>query len=222
MSETVLVIAPHPDDETLGCGGTILRHKARGDAVHWLIMTRPGDDTLEVEMRLRERQVEAVAEVYGFDSVQRVGFPTATLDTVPAGDLISVIGSTIEETGATTLYLPHRHDVHSDHRAVFQAAYVCTKPFRYPSVRRVLCMEIPSDTELVPPGGDAAFLPNHYVDVTRFMDGKIRALCAYGTECGEHPFPRSERTVRALADWRGAAAGCECAEAFMLMREVLR
>lgn len=220
MSETVLVVAVHPDDETLGCGGAILRHVARGDRVHWMICTAldDGDGWSAERIARRAGEIEAVAEHFGFAGVHALGFPTTRLDEVPRSLLVEAMGKVVAQVRPRVVYLPFRSDVHSDHRVAYEAAFSCTKPFRYPSVERVLMMETLSETDCA----DAAFAPNVYVDVTAHMDAKVEAMGLYAGELGEHPFPRSERGIRALGTLRGATCGVQYAEAFMLLRDLER
>ena len=219
---TVLVIAPHPDDETLGCGGTLLRHIANGDTVHWLIVTDMQTEYGFSEMQVNRRQTEIqkVTTAFGFSKVHSLGLPPAKLDTLPITDLVSSIGQVIKDILPTVVYLPFRGDVHTDHATVFDAAVSCAKWFRYVSILRVLCYETPSETEfgLNPEG--ARFSPNSFVDITPYIDRKIEIAQMYEGEMGEFPFPRSADALRALAQVRGATCGCHAAESFMVLREI--
>lgn len=217
----VLAIAPHPDDETLGCGGTLLRHHLNGDEVHWLILTAVSEAAGFSAARVQSRsaEIDAVAVAYGFAGVHKAEFPTAMLDTVPKGDLIGAVGQVVKSVGAEVLYVPHRYDVHSDHAAVFDAAAACSKSFRYPTVKSVYAYETLSETEfgLRPDGG---FRPNLFVDIDGFLDRKLEIMKMFAGEMGAFPFPRSEECIRALATLRGSVAGVSAAEAFMILKEI--
>jgi LmbE family N-acetylglucosaminyl deacetylase len=219
---TVLVVAPHPDDETLGCGGTILRHIADGDAVHWLIVTDmcTGHGFSEAQVSRRQAQIRKVATAFGFGKVHNLGLPPAKLDILPIGDLVSSIGEVVKEILPAIVYLPFRGDVHTDHAVVFDAAVSCTKWFRYPSIRRVLCYETLSETEFGCNPESTKFTPNSFVDITAYFNRKIEIAQMYEGEMGEFPFPRSAEAMRALAQMRGAACGCHDAESFMILREI--
>lgn len=223
VHQPVLVVAPHPDDETLGCGGTLLRHVAAGHAVYWLIVTtmRTEDGFSEAAIGRRQLEVEKVAAAYRFMKVYFLGLPSARLDTLPIGDLVPAIGRVIKATEPSIIYLPFPGDAHSDHAAVFKAATACTKWFRYPSIRRVLCYETPSETDFGLDPQAATFTPNSFVDITPYVDQKIEIMKMYAGEMGEFPFPRSAEALRSFARVRGAACGCQAAESFMLLREIV-
>lgn len=218
--KVVLAVAPHPDDETLGCGGTLLRHRAAGDRVHWLIMTAmtaEGGYTAQQRAR-RDAEIAQVARLYGLAGVTRLDYPTATLEGVPRADLVRRLSAAFAELRPNVVYGPHRGDAHGDHRVTAEAVAACAKWFRNGSVERVLAYEALSETDQ---GHDVPFTPDVFVDVSRTLARKLRILRAFAGELGEFPFPRSERAVRAQAAWRGATAGVRAAEAFMLLKERL-
>lgn len=218
----VLVVAVHPDDETLGCGGTILKHEAAGNVMHWLIVTsiqeQHGFTASAVEAR--RQAIEAVSSMYGFDGVHDLDFPTMQLDDIPFNTLIGSIADVFRRVEPDIVYLPFKSDVHTDHQIAFKAAYSCTKSFRYPSIKKIVMTETLSETEFAPGTKEDSFIPNMFVDITDFIERKIEIMKVYKNEIGSHPFPRSERNIRALATFRGATAGCEYAESFMILKEI--
>jgi len=219
--QKVLVVAVHPDDETLGCGSTLLKHKAQGDEIHWMIVTAMTAEcgfTTEVMAR-REREIETVAQMYGFDSVHHLGFSATRLDEIPMSQLVTAMSKVFRSVQPNQVFLPFRHDVHSDHQHAFAAAYSCTKVFRYPSVRKVMMVETLSETDFAQ-SASGGFIPNLFVDVTDQFDRKMEILRVFESELRPHPFPRSEESVTALATLRGAAAGCQYAESFMMLKEI--
>ena len=220
--EVVLCVAPHPDDETLGCGGTLLRHVASGHPVHWLVMTTmTAAQGFPVErIASRDREIDAVAAAYGFASVERAGFPTTLLDTIPKGQLVDVVGRVIRRISPTTLYVPYRNDAHSDHAAVFDAATACCKNFRHPSVARVRAYETLSETEFGLRTDDPGFRPNLFVDIAATVARKIEIMGLFAGEMGVPPFPRSAEAIAALATFRGLVGGTRAAEAFMVLRDI--
>lgn len=219
---SVLVVAPHPDDETLGCGGTLLRHKADGDRIHWLIMTHVSEAAGFTPERVRDRNAEIsmVADRYGFASVHNLAYAPASLDRVPLAELIPRVGAVFAEVRPEVVYMPNRADIHTDHRVCFDAAASCTKWFRNPYVRRVLAYETLSETDCAIDPDRRGFIPNAYVDVTAFLDRKIEIAHLYTGEMGDYPFPRSDEAIRSLASFRGVSCGCGSAEAFMLLKEI--
>ena len=217
----ILVVGPHPDDETLGCGGTLLRHAAEGDEIHWLIMTTITREAGFSGERIQSRggEIEWVSEAYGFSTTHQAPFVTARLDTYPKSDLVAEVSQCIANVEPDTIYLPYRNDVHSDHAAVFDAVASCTKSFRYPYIRRVRAYETLSETEFSIRKDDSGFQPNLWVNISDFLDRKIEIMRFYEGDMGEFPFPRSELNIRALATLRGATAGVEAAEGFMNLIE---
>jgi N-acetylglucosamine malate deacetylase 1 len=147
-------------------------------------------------------------------------YSTTKLDSIPVCDLVGNMSEIVRSVEPNVIYMPHRGDVHSDHRVVFDAAFACSKWFRFQSVKRILSYEALSETDFGVPIAGCAFLPNVYVDVSEHLERKIGILKVYESEIGAFPFPRSFEAVRALAALRGAAAGCVAAEAFMLLKEI--
>ena len=189
----VAVVATHPDDETLGCGGTLLKHRKAGDDVFWIVVTsmKAENGFTRKEILRREKEVSKVAGLYRFAGVYHLGFPAAELDRIGRNALTRSIAAAFAEIEPSVVYLPFKGDVHSDHDAVFRAAYGCTKVFRCPSIKKVLMMETISETELAPCNSALSFKPNYFSDISRYLDGKIRIMKVYRTEMGRHPFPRS-------------------------------
>lgn len=221
--KTVLVVAPHPDDETLGCGGTLLKHISQGDNVHWLIITGMTEEHgySAGKISQRKRELDEVTRLYAFSSMQILNLPPARLDTIPLAELIDKIGGCFKQINPEIVYLPHGGDAHSDHRIVFNAAGACTKWFRYGSIKRVLAYETLSETDFALYPGANGFHPNVYNDITDFLEKKITIMKTYATELGSFPFPRSVELIRAQSAHRGAVAGVIAAEAFMLLKETL-
>jgi LmbE family N-acetylglucosaminyl deacetylase len=220
----VLAISVHPDDETLGCGGTLLRHREEGDTVDWAIATQTHSPQWSQEIVDRKAaEVDVVASGYSMRSVHKLGLPTTRLDVTPLAELIEGLRKVIEQVRPAVVYLPHYGDVHSDHHVVFLATFSVLKAFymRSLGVRRVLSYETLSSTEAAPPQAFRAFVPNVYKDITPHIERKIEIMGLYTSESQPDPLPRGPRAIRALARFRGATVGVEYAEAFMLVREVV-
>lgn len=217
-----MIISPHPDDETLGCGGTIIKHKSRGDEVYWLIVTNISVEEGYNEGKVKERQVEidAVSKAYGFKEVFKLDFPTTKLDVIPKNKLINSISKVVESVKPDLIYVPNRNDIHSDHKVAFDVVMSSIKTFRSPFIKKILMYETLSETEFAPPFQNNAFIPNNFSDITAFIEQKITIMEIYKGEMGAHPFPRSKENVNALATFRGATAGVKYAETFMVLKEI--
>ena len=180
----VSIITPHPDDETLGCGGTILKHGAVGDSLHWFIITSMTEDQgfSTQEIKKRQEEIEQVKHMYGFEMVNSLNLPTTQLDTLSLGNIIKAIGTVLVEVKPHIIYLPNRSDVHSDHRIIFQAAWSCCKTFRYHFIRRVLMYEIPSETDFSPALSEAAFIPASSASLSSFIPSPTPVPAAISSE----------------------------------------
>lgn len=215
----VLVVAAHPDDETLGCGGAIARHSDRGDHVDILFLADGvgarggGADALA---RRREAAQEA-ATILGAREPQFRDFPDNRLDSI---DLLDIVQS-VEEVLATrpydTVYTHLDGDLNIDHQIVNRAVRTATRPTPTQSVRTVLAFEVPSSSEWAF-SNSSAHQPNLAISIADQMERKISALQAYGAELCDPPHPRSIEAVRHLAAWRGASHGLAFAETFTIIR----
>lgn len=219
MKNKALVVAVHPDDETLGCGGTLLKHKANGDEIHWLICTTIDEHHNYYEQR--EKELKIVNKMYDFNSVYNLRLKTMQVDEYSMSELIGAISKVINEVQPNIIYLPFKGDVHSDHRKIFEASYSCTKSFRYPFIKKIYMMETLSETEFAPSTKEDSFVPNVFVDISEFFEKKIAIMKIFESEIAGHPFPRSEQNLKALSTLRGATCGCEFAESFVLLKEVM-
>ena len=213
-----LVIAVHPDDETLGCGGTLLKHKANNDEIHWLICTAINKN--QSKYKVREQEIEKISKMYDFNGVHKLELNTMQVDEYSISELIEKISKVIKKVQPNIIYLPFKGDVHSDHRKIFEAAFSCTKTFRYPFIKNMYMMENLSETEFAPSTMGDNFVPNVFFDISKYLDKKIQLMKIFESEIDMHPFPRSEKNIKALATFRGASCGCEYAESFMLLKEI--
>lgn len=216
----IVVISAHPDDEIIGAGGTLLKHKKAGDEIFWIITTNVFENQGFSEQRVKSRQTEIdeVAKKIGAQKVFKLNYPTMSLSSSSIIKMVPTISEIFGEIEPEIVYCLNRSDAHSDHRVTFDAVISCTKSFRYPSIKRVLMYECISETEFAPSLPEKVFMPNYFVDISEFFEEKIEILNIYSSEMGLHPFPRSNRNIEALATYRGASVGVEYAEAFQLLK----
>ena len=217
----VLFVSAHPDDETIGCGGTILYHKSKGDEIYWLILTnvdeKHGWDKKIVNNR--QKEIEKVNKLYGFNGLIKLDFPTTKLDSIPYSDIITSVSTSINAVKPEIIYLPNRSDIHTDHQITFNAIYACTKSFRNPFIKKVLMYETLSETEFAPALIENVFVPNVFIDVSHYFDKKIEAMKIYSSEIMPDNFPRSLNAIESLAGLRGSRICVKYAESFMLIFE---
>ena len=219
----ILIVAPHPDDETLGLGGTIAKLVSKGHSLYWLIVTgmTQTDGFSAEQIQNRNKEIDNISNYYKFKAVFRLDYPTTQLNYNILGELITDVGKIVKSIVPDVIYLPCPFDVHSDHYFVFEAMKAVSKWFRYPSVKKILCYETLSETNFnMPSAGKGYFIPNVYEDITPFLDRKVQAMQIYPSEINQHPFPRSIQAIEALAVLRGSECGCKYAEAFMLLKEI--
>ena len=221
----VLVVVAHPDDEALGCGGTIARHALAGDRVHVVIAAEG------ITSRQDERQVAAAAgelsalhaaalranEILGA-TVEIWDLPDNRLDSMDRLSLIKRVEAAVAQRAPNVVYTHHSGDVNVDHRRLHEAVVTACRPTPGHCVARLLFFETVSSTEWQPPGSAPAFAPNWFVDIGATLHLKLRALEAYASEMRPWPHSRSLPAVEHLARWRGASVGAQAAEAFMLGR----
>lgn len=220
--KNVIVVSAHPDDEVIGAGGTLLKHRANGDKIHWLIITNVFEDKGFTSERVtsRAKEIEKVAEMFGMSSVHQLNYPTMMLSSSSLLTMVPEISAVFNEVKPEIVYCVNRSDAHSDHRVTFDAVMACTKSFRYPFVKQILMYECISETEFGANLAENVFIPNYFVDVSAYFSRKMEITSVYESEIGIHPFPRSTRNIEALATFRGATAGVEYAEAFQLVKYI--
>jgi LmbE family N-acetylglucosaminyl deacetylase len=221
----VLVVAAHPDDEILGCGGTIAKHVHEGDAVVVAcladgVTSRDPAADHSSELARRRAAGEEAAAVLGISKILFGGFPDNRMDSVPILEAARTVESLLEQHRPTVVYTHHGGDLNVDHRRTHQAVVTACRPQPHSTVTRLLFFETASSTEWQVHGGGAAFEPNWFVDVSSTLAVKLRALQAYGDELREWPHARSAQAVEHLARWRGSIIGRPAAEAFMVGRGI--
>jgi LmbE family N-acetylglucosaminyl deacetylase len=224
--KSVLVVAAHPDDEVLGCGGTLAKLADEGRAIYVAfladgVLSRPADKKKHQEaLRLRRAAAQKACGLLGVKSVSFGDFPDNRMDTVALLDITKRVEAQIAEHRPEMVFTHHAGDLNVDHRLTHQAVVTACRPQSGHPVKTVLCFEVPSSTEWQLSGSAPVFAPNWFVDISGTLDRKLAALDAYSAELRPWPHPRSRRGAEHLARWRGATVGADAAEAFMLGRKL--
>jgi LmbE family N-acetylglucosaminyl deacetylase len=216
-----LVLAPHPDDEVLGCGGTIARIVAEGGEVQVAIVTRgqpPRFDAAQVEQVNAEAM--AAHRALGVARTHFMDLPATELDQIATVDLNHRIAKVIALVEPDTLFVPFVGDLHFEHRLVFDAALVAARPRGASYPPRILAYETVSETNWSGPGMSPAFRPNVFIDIGNHLEAKLNAFECFRSQVMPFPDERSIEALRALGLVRGATVSRQAAEAFVLVREV--
>jgi LmbE family N-acetylglucosaminyl deacetylase len=221
-SKNILVVAPHCDDEVLGCGGVMGKYSSMGVNVFVAIITNghigaPELFSKEGTERVRSEALKA-HRILGVAKTFFLDFPAPRLDSIPAYKISLELDKIINEYSIDTLYVPHRGDIHKDHGITFLASLVAARPINNCPVNRILAYETLSETEWAPPFGDDAFIPTEFVDVKDYLQKKLDAFSCFDTQKKEFPHPRSLESIENLCKMRGATVGFDRAEAFMVIR----
>lgn len=226
MSQPILILAAHPDDEVLGCGGTIAKLADQGAIVHVAfladgVFSRVGDTVVQrEELRVRRAAAQNACDILGVKSVSFGDFPDNRMDTIALLDITKTLENLIANHQPEVVFTHHAGDVNIDHRRMHEAVATACRPQRGHPVKTLLCFEVPSSTEWQLPGSASVFAPNWFVDISDTFERKLAALDAYAAELRAWPHPRSRQGVEYLARWRGATVGVDAAEAFMLGRKL--
>lgn len=222
MKNRVLVIAPHPDDEVLGVGGTIARFSAEGAEVYVAIVTKGYPPEFEEEVIQKVRQ-EALAahHLLGIKETIFLSLPAAKLDIVPHSEVNSQMFGLYQKLQPEILFIPFNGDIHMDHQRVFLSALVAARPNSLYAPKVIYSYETLSETNWNAPYLTTNFVPNVFFDISAYLETKIKAMQTYTSQLKPFPNERSEKTLRALATLRGSTVNCCAAEAFYLIREVL-
>ena len=217
----ILIISPHPDDETLGCGGTILKYKNKKAKIEWLIITSMDGNKQYTtkDKKIREKQISKVKKMYGFNKIYELGLPTTKLDEIPISKIVQKVSKVIKNSKPKVIFSNFYGDVHTDHKIISKVVSSCTKNFRAPFVEKILLYETLSETGYSHNKKKDNFVPNVFVDISNFMKKKIKIMKVYKSEVMTGYKPRSMFAIDALAKFRGVSINCKYAEAFMLIYE---
>ncbi len=228
-SERVLVVAAHPDDEVLGCGATMARHAAEGDQVHVVFLAEGGAgsrlDVDDAEARAGnlsaiQAATQGAVKALGARPPVFLEFPDNRMDSLPLLHIVQRLEGVIAEVAPTVVYTHHAGDLNVDHRVAHQAVVTACRPQPGATIRAIYAFEVLSSTEWASSAVDTSFRPLRTVNVRDYMDAKRKALSHYQSEMRPFPHARSAEAVEALARLRGAQAGFEAGEAFMVIREL--
>ncbi|GMV97179.1 MAG: GlcNAc-PI de-N-acetylase [Phycisphaerae bacterium] len=217
----MLVVAPHPDDEVLGCGGTIRKRVLAGEKVSVAIVTRGTPLFPAAQVRRVRAEARQAAARLGVAGLRFLDLPVTTLHLIPKHRLNAAFSELLAETRPEQVFIPFPGDRHEDHRQVFEAMMVALRPDgRRHRAARVACYETVSETHWSAAGVEPAFEPNWYVDITATLPDKLAAMRAYASQLEEAVPARSLQAIEALARFRGSVAGVQAAEAFCIVREI--
>jgi len=224
-AKRVLVVSPHCDDETIGMGGTIARHAAEGDEVFVYVVTghgtgRPYPMFQEKNVKCVRAEAAQACEKLGVKELIFTDIPAAGVSIQEPWHMNKIIGDTIASVRPEILYVPFLNDLHKDHREIFHSLSITWRSSSKMGreIKAIYCYEVQSETHWNFPYVESGFLPNHWVDITDYLDQKIEALQFYKSQVRKQPDARSIEAVRSLAVWRGSLQGMHAAESFVTVR----
>lgn len=220
--KSVLVIVAHADDEALGCGGVIAKHVAEGFRVHVIFLadgvsSRQQADKYKIVSR--EKAAKAALNILGVTSFSFLGFPDNKMDGVPILNIVQSIERISKKIKASTVYTHFHGDLNIDHKITHQAVMTVFRPQPNQSVKEIYGFEVISSTGWQAPQNNP-FVPNHFIDIQKYLITKLRALKAYQEEMRPSPHARSMKHAEHLAGHRGHSVGLKAAEAFVVYRQL--
>jgi LmbE family N-acetylglucosaminyl deacetylase len=214
----ILVICAHPDDETLGLGGTIVKHSQNGDQVFVVIFAdgESARNNSKKNIVMRKNQAKKVASILGIKKIKFLDYRDQILDTISSLVLAKKLEKIIKEWNPDTIYTHFWGDVNQDHKKIFDITLIAARPTPNSNIQRLICYETPSSTEW----GNESFKPNLFVEITPFLKKKIDAVEVYKNEIHEYPHPRSEKSIVTRSNFWGSSVGVMNAEAFIVLRDI--
>lgn len=214
-----LVIAPHYDDETIGCGGTIQKLLKEKKEVFILVLSDPsGYVNNKKDLNIRYKEISKIKKFYKKNKFFELNYPASKIYKIDKSKFIDDVSDILNKVKPDTIFLNHFNDSHSDHRVIFDNLRFFMKSFRYNYIKNILMMEIISETDQGLSIINQTFKPNIFINIEKYFNLKIKASKIYKSQIGNPPFPRSIENIKALATLRGAQSGYKYAEAFMLIR----
>ncbi|MBW8000471.1 MAG: PIG-L family deacetylase [Planctomycetes bacterium] len=227
MQKKILVVAAHPDDEVLGCGGTIARLAQEGNDVYVAILGEGITSRYESQKDVDEKLVDAlrkhaheVSNILGVKELFLYNLPDNRFDTLPLLDIVKKIEGLIEKIKPEIIFTHYDGDLNIDHVLTVRAVLTATRPLPEQIVRKIYAFEIPSSTEWSFSQTVRAFSPNVFMDISSDLEKKLEAMQVYESESRTFPHPRSPEAIQALSKYRGSQSGLKAAEAFCLIREI--
>jgi len=223
----VLVVAAHPDDEILGCGGTMARHSNEGDEVYVVFMadgvtSRDTENGLLGEINKRKQSALNACRIVGAQQPIFLGFPDNKMDTYPMLEITQKLESVINEIKPSIVYTHHNKDLNIDHQLTHQAVMTACRPQPKAYVHDIYSFEVVSSTNWGSfSQGCDKFTPNYYVNIAKTIDKKLSALNEYGVEMRQFPHSRSMESISALSRYRGTSVGMHAAEVFQVERQLI-
>lgn len=213
MDKNILVVSIHPDDETLGCGGSLLKFKQQGHDIFCIYATNGNTHQKEI--------IPKINAEYGFKKTFNLNFPELEIDDISLNKLIPALVEAINEIKPELIFVPNRSDVHSDHRQIFKALIAATKSFRFPFIKKILMYEVISETDFAPALPENYFQPNVFIDISEQFEQKLKIYKYFESEILAEPLTRSVQTLKAHNRYRGSLINAKYAEAFVLLKEIL-
>ena len=225
---TVAILAAHPDDEVLGCGGTIAWHIAKGDEVHVIILAE-GITSREENLNVNKskkilnqliKSAKKAHDILGTTSLNFLNFPDNRMDSLDLLTIVKIVEKELSQISPGIVYTHHVNDLNIDHQRTNKAVMTASRPYPNQSIKKILTFEVQSSTDWQQPNSNNNFVPNCYIDISGYLTKKLQALEAYSLEMRPWPHSRSNKALKHLAYWRGSTVGFKAAEAFQLIREL--
>ena len=222
LNSTIVIFAAHPDDDILGCGGTIAKLTQQDSKVHVVFLadgesSRDGSVDIHNLILQRKKNAKKALKILGCDSIEFLDFPDNRLDSLELLDLVKTVENIVDVHKPDIIFTHYANDLNIDHQITHNAVVTACRPQPEYCVKELLFFEVPSSTEW---NVSKAFMPNYFVDISSTLSLKIKALNAYKNEMKSFPHPRSIKAVESLAFYRGASCGCNAAESFIIGRKI--
>jgi len=222
LNKTVLIFAAHPDDDILGCGGTIAKLSQKGLKVHVVFLADGESSRNEIKdiknlILQRKHNAKKALKILGCQSIKFLDFADNRLDSLDLLDIVKRIENFIDVYKPYTIFTHYLHDLNIDHQITHKAVVTACRPQPQSYVKELLFFEVPSSTEW---NLTKAFMPNYFVDISGTLHLKKKALNVYKNEMKSFPHPRSIKAIESLSYYRGSTVGCEAAEAFIIGRKI--